>query len=167
MPDSIEGLEFRVHGWNDNNNIDRGVTVSLGRTIASSQVHSLDEVWFKGKTQQIAEFFHARQPWYGTIHPKLAGIFGGLQGSALSALFYFLWTRQFLFAAIAGVTLAILGKGFGAFLRGRLFPLMNLRLTSVTDRRIDMEIAMIIFTAIGSIATVAGVIVQFFQKSGS
>jgi hypothetical protein len=167
LPDSITGLKFKVQWWNDNNNIDCGATITLGRTYASSQVHSLDEVWFKGKIQQITEFFLLRQPWYGTVRSKLAGIFGGLQGLAIFALWYFLLTRQFLFVGIAGITLAILWKGFSAYLCGSLFPLTNIRLGGGKHRRIDMEIAMVVFTAIGAIGTVAGVIAQFIQKGGS
>jgi len=163
LPNSIDSLEFRVHGWNDDNNIDRGVAINLGRITASCQVHSLDEVWFKGKTQQLVEFFTTRRPWYGTIRPGFAGVLGAMQGMAFPACIYFLWNRQFLFAIASGFTVLILGKSLGAFIRGGLFPLTNIHLGG-TPERINKEIAMIIFTGIGAIGTVTGVIVQLFQK---
>lgn len=162
LPDSIDSLEFRVHGWNGDN-IDRGVTINLGRITAFCQVHSLDEVWFKGKTQQLVEFFTTRRPWYGTIRPSLVVVLGALQGMAIPVCIYFLWNRQFLFALASGFTVLILGKSLGAIIRGSLFPLTNIHLGG-TPGRINKEIAMVIFTAIGAIGTVVGVIVQLFQK---
>lgn len=163
LPNSVDRLDFRVHGWNDDRQIDRGVTINLGRITAICLVHSLDEVWFKGKTQQLLEFFNARRPWYGKIRPSLVSVLSVIQGMAIPAFFYFLWNRHFLFALASGFTVLVLGKGLGAFIRGDLFPLTSIRLGGV-PRRINSEVAMVIFTAIGAIATVAGVIVQLLQK---
>lgn len=163
LPDSVDRLDFRVHGWNDDSQIDRGVTISLGRITASCQVHSLDEVWFKGKTQQLLEFFSARRPWYGKIRPSLVGVLGAVQGMAIPAFFYFLWNHHFVFALASGLTVLILSKGLGAFIRGDLFPLTSIRLGEA-PQRINKEVVMVIFTAIGAIGTVAGVIVQLLQK---
>jgi hypothetical protein len=163
LPVSIDRLEFTVHGWNDDNGIDRSVTINLGRITASCSVRSLDETWYKGKTQQLLEFFTMRSPWYGTIRPYLPGILGGLQGILISASVYFFLAHQFLFVLVAGITFAILAKSVSGFLHGDLFPLTDIRLSPMPDR-IDKEAAMVIFTAVSAIGTVAGVIVQLFQK---
>jgi hypothetical protein len=112
LPSSIDDLSFSVHGWSDEYKIDRGITISLRRTIASCQIHALDEVWFKGKIQQIMEFFERRKPWYGNTRPSLAGIFGGFQMLSLYALLFLLWKKEFLFSLFAGFTFAAIIKGF-------------------------------------------------------
>jgi hypothetical protein len=166
LPSSIDDLSFSVHGWSDEYKIDRGITISLRRTIASCQIHALDEVWFKGKIQQIMEFFERRKPWYGNTRPSLAGIFGGFQMLSLYALLFLLWKKEFLFSLFAGFTFAAIIKGFNAFLKGRLFPLVDIQLTE-KPRQLDRETLMVIFTALGALATIAGVIIQVLQKSNS
>lgn len=164
LPSSIDDLSFAVHGWTDDDKIDRGVTINLRRTNASCHIHALDEVWFKGKIQQITEFFWRRSPWYGKFRPSLSGIFGGLQALSFFALLFFLWKSEFLFSLVAGLTLSALSKGFAAYLNGRLFPLIDIQLTERT-RLLDREKLMVIFTAVGAFATIAGVIVQVLQKA--
>ena len=163
LPSSIDDLSFRVHGWTDDNIIDRSIFIDLHRTIASCRIYSLDEVWLKGKIQQITEFFRERRPWYGEIRKSLPGLFGAMQAIFFIALFFFFWKHQFFFLVVAGLTLAALSKGFGAFLKGKLFPLIDIQLVD-KPRRLDRETWMLIFTAIGTLATVAGVIIQTMQK---
>lgn len=164
LPQSIDGVSFRAHGWTDDNNIDRGVVLHLSRTIAYCQIHSYDEVWFKGKIQQLTEFFTRRGPWYCKIRDSLAGLFGGFEALSFCALLFLLLTGRFLFALVAGLTLAVLTKGFSAYQKGRLFPLVDIQLSD-KPRRLGRESLMVIFAAIGALATVVGVIVQIMQMA--
>lgn len=164
LPQSIDSLSFRVHGWTDDNRIDRGVSLNLTRTTASCQIHSYDEVWFKGKIQQIMEFFTRRGTWYSKIRGMVPFLFGFFVGAPFVALLFFLSARQFLFALVSGITLAALVKIISAHVNGRLFPLIDIQL-SEKPRRLDRETFMVVIAAIGALATVAGVIVQLMQKA--
>lgn len=95
LPSSIDRLSFNVHGWTDDNKIDCGVTIDLHRTFASCQIYALDEVWFKGKIQQIVEFFAQRSPWYGRYRSILPGLFGALQALSSCALLFLTMEKRF------------------------------------------------------------------------
>ena len=164
LPSSVDDLSFSVHGWTDDEKIDRSITIRLGRTIASCQIHALDEVWFKGKIQQIGEFFGQRKPWYGKFRTSLPGLFGGFQSLSFGAFLFLLWKSEFLFSLIAGLTIVALFRGFTAYSNGRLFPLIYIQLVE-KRRQLNRETLMVIFTALGALATAAGVIIQILQKS--
>jgi len=98
LPSRVDDLSFDVQGWTNDGKIDKGVSLYAGRIRAACQIHSIDEVWFKGKTLQIEQFFAQRSPWYGKIRSFLPAFFGVIGCIAIGAMGLFLHSRQFYFA---------------------------------------------------------------------
>lgn len=161
IPATADSLSFTIRGWNDVNNIDRGITLSLRKTIGDYQIHSLDEVWFKGKIQQLNDFFNSKRPWYSVFRKYLPGIIGFSQGIVFLAIIFFMFSSSFILAATAGITLYLLSWGFRKYLSGDLFPKTKIMLHS-RQKNDYTNVLMLIFTAIGALSTLTGVIVQIY-----
>jgi hypothetical protein len=161
LPDQIDSFTVNVRGWTEDNNIDRGISLNLRRTLGDYQIHSLDEVWFRGKIQQLNEFFKARRPWYASMRTFFPGLSGALYVSLFFALVFLLATKAMLLAGISLLALGLSVWSFRSYLRGKMLPHTRIL---VKDRHsnVDKEFLMLIFTILGALATLAGVIFTVF-----
>lgn len=163
LPGNADQLELRVTGWTDDNSIDRGVSISLHAKFASCQIHSIDEIWYRGKLSQIQEFFRARRPWYGGALPQIPLVSGALQTALLLAAVY-LWLKgNHVLSAFATLTLVALVMATISFIKGKLLPHTRVVLVQ-RPSWLTKDLAMVIFTALGATATLVGVIIQLWPK---
>jgi hypothetical protein len=167
LPGNADELVLRVYGWTDYNSIDssidRGVSIRLHATVPSCQIHSIDEIWYRGKLSQIHEFFRARRPWYGGARPYLHLVSGALQPALLFAATY-LWLKgNHALSAFATLTLVALVMANVSFLKGQLLPHTRIVLVQ-RPSWLTKDLAMVIFTALGATATLVGVIIQLWPK---
>ena len=159
---SIDTLDFRVHGWSDDDKkIVRSIAVRLSRSSSNCSVRSSDETWFKGMMQQLIDFFNARKTWYKNRR-VLITLLGGIQGLSFFAVFYALFKYQFLLAVLFVIIVVILNKFIDAIIFGKLFPHTDIRFSEV-PRLLSNEAWAILIAAIAAIGTVAGVIVSLFK----
>lgn len=159
LPEIIDSLSFCVWGRIDPE-ITQIVRVDVRRWGASCQIHSSDEIWFKGKIQLIKEFFAKRRPWYGRIKHELIGsILVGL------ALFSIVWMVEFfkegwfLPATIAMSVVMALSVAIYAFFKDRLFPKANIQFCQ-KQSFLSPEVLTVIFTGVMAFASVATAIMQ-------
>jgi hypothetical protein len=163
-PSTLDRLSFSVNGWSENPEIRRGVSIDLSRYSGNYRIHALDEVWFRGKIQQIRIFFEAHRPWYRPSRVLPALLFGILGTLSLDALLYSIFLGGHVTLGIlSGITLFLLALAYREFLNGRLFPHAQLTLSD-TRRKLDRDTVLLFFTAFGAIGTVVGVIIQILGK---
>ncbi|MFQ5756515.1 MAG: hypothetical protein ACE5H7_10535 [Acidiferrobacterales bacterium] len=159
LPREVDDLTFQARGWTDDNAIDRGIVMNLRPTVADYQIHAVDEVWYKGKIQQIDEFLRARRPWYGFFREAFPRVVGALQGATLVATTLFLFLDSFAFAVVSGFMLAGLVWAFNAFLKGRIFPNTRIILEDV-PRKFSYEALTLLFAVLTFVVTAVGFVVQ-------
>ncbi len=165
LPDTVEEVDFRVTGWSDDRGIDRGVSVRLHSIVASCQIHSMDEVWYRGKIAQINRFFGSRAPWYAIFRPYMPVFSGMLQPILLLATGY-LWVKGNPAAAVvAGLTFVAFAIATVRFIRGKLLPMAKIILAD-DPSWLTKESAMLFFTALGAVGTLLGVILQVWPRQG-
>ena len=141
LPLSVDELTIDVRGWTDDHKIDRGISIRLSPTVSMCQIHALE---FKGKIQQLTEFFRRHGPWYSRIRNGLPGLTGALHAFSFTALLLFLCLGDWVFS-------------------GRLFPLVDIRLAK-EPRLVERETLVVIIAAIAALANVAGIVIQALQK---
>ncbi len=154
LPEQVTDLTYRVIGWTSDNTIDRGVSLNLHRTTSYCQVHSLDEVWFKGKISQVNDFFKKHTPWYAPLFANLAFLSGIVQAFSFVAAILFVLNGQFLFTGAAVVAYIATQVAFNQFLKGHLFPRSDIRHQSKSlglNRKIN------------HIAAIVGILVAIIQ----
>jgi hypothetical protein len=161
LPEQIDSLAVTVRGWTADNNIDRGISINFHRTYGDYQIHSLDEVWFKGKIQQLNEFLKARRPWYASILPYFPFLNGALQPLLLFASAFLFYKKSILLAGISLVALGLSFWSFRIYLQGKMLPHTRI-IISERHRAIDKESLILFFTILGALGTLAGVIVTVF-----
>ncbi|MCX7061381.1 MAG: hypothetical protein NTZ11_10875 [Gammaproteobacteria bacterium] len=166
LPVQVESLSISVRGWTDDNRIDRGIWLTLRPTGGEYQVHSSDEVWFRGKLQQLSQFMQAHTPWYRPMVPAFSGISGAGIAFLLIAATTAIKHGSFLSASLSIIALGALTSAFSAHLRGTFLPHCRLRL-SAPKRSVSNEVWMLIFTAISALAALAGVMVPLFSSKGT
>jgi hypothetical protein len=163
LPGNADELDLRVNGWTDDNSIDRGVSIRLHTRVSYCQIHSIDEIWYRGKLSQIHEFFKARRPWYGGALLYIPFVSGALQPVLLSSAVY-LWLKgNHVLSAFAALTLVALVMATNSFIEGKLLPRTRIVLVQRTSW-LTKDLAMVIFTALGATATLVGVIIQLWPK---
>jgi hypothetical protein len=163
LPGNADQFYLRVNGWTDDNSIDRGVSIMLQATVPSCEIHSIDEVWYRGKLSQIHEFFRARRPWYGGVLPYIPVVSGALQTALLLAAVY-LWLKgNHVLSAFATLTLVALVMATYSFIKGQLLPRTRIVLVQRTSW-LTKDMAMVIFTALSATATLVGAIIQLWPK---
>lgn len=159
LPKMIDGVSFRVFSWRDPE-ITQSVSVDVRRWGAYCQIHSSEEIWFKGKIEQIKEFFARRRPWYGKIKHELIGsILGALAVISIVLMINFFKERLFLPAAIAMIVAIIMFVRLYAFLNDRLFPKANIQICRKSNL-LSPELLTVIFTGVMAFASVATAIMQ-------
>ncbi len=158
LPADVDELELRVRGWAEDNAIDRGFSIRLHAIVSSCQIHSADEIWYRGKLAQINEFFSVRRPWYGSVRPYLAALSGISQPALLMAATNFGMKGKYALSAVSEITLSALVIATNSFIKGRILPQSRIELVQRSSW-LTKDGAMVIFTALGAIATLAGVIV--------
>ena len=95
LPTLIDSMSITVHGWTEDNRIDRGISLNLHRTLANCQIHAEDEVWFQGKMKQIETFFRERRRWYGIGDKFLPGLFGSMYPIAIFSGIFFIIMEKY------------------------------------------------------------------------
>ena len=163
LPGNADQLDLWVNGWTDDNSIKCGVSIRLHATVPSCQIHSIDEIWYRGKLSQIHEFFKARRPWYGGALPYIPFVSCALQPVLLLAAVY-LWQKgNHVLSAFATLTLVALVVATNSFIKGKLLARTRIVLVQRTSW-LTKDLAMVIFTALGATTTLVGVIIQLWPK---
>jgi hypothetical protein len=162
LPNAVDSITIRVLGWTDDNSIDRGVTMDLRPTVSDYQIHSLDEVWFKGKIQQIDEFFRARRAWYGWFREAVPFVTGLLEAGLIGAVAFFLIIRSYIFAAVPVVMLIVINRAFYAALKGKLFPKTRIILGDATQK-LNYEGLTLLFTVLSFLLGVIVFVLQLIK----
>jgi hypothetical protein len=158
LPGNADQLDFRVFGWTDDNSIDRGFLITPHAKVPRCQIHSIDEIWYRGKLSQIHQFFRARRPWYGGALPYIRSISDALQPALLFSAVY-LWLKgNHVLSVFATLTLVALVMATTSFITGQLLAHTRIVLVQRTSW-LTKDLAMVIFTALGATATLVGVII--------
>lgn len=163
LPGNADQLDLRVNGWTDDNSIDRGVSISLHATVPSCQLHSIDEIWYRGKLSQIHEFFRARRPWYAGALKYVPFMSGALQPTLVLSAVYLWLEGNHILSVFSTLTLVALIIAVNSFIKGQLLPRTRIVLVQ-RQSWLTKDLVMVFFTALGATATLVGVIIQFSAK---
>lgn len=165
FPNGVDKLSFSVEGWTDDGTIDREITISIyGHGGAYCQIHALNEVWFKGKIQQINEFFRKHRPWHGVFHKYIPFILGALGALLFSIPVFFLLQKNFLLFFYSA-TIFVMFIIFDVWIsKGKIFPKTDIRIDD-KPHGIDREIVAITIAAVAALANIVGVIVQLTEPA--
>jgi hypothetical protein len=88
LPATSDRLHIEAVGW-AGNTIDTAVRLTLYHNYIRCQLYSYDEIWFRGKLQQIRRFFSRHRPWYwwlNEVAPALSGFLITCSSFAVVAL---------------------------------------------------------------------------------
>ncbi|WP_018916674.1 hypothetical protein [Vreelandella zhanjiangensis] len=157
--DEIESVECTIRSWNDRDEIDKGIRMSLRGRISDYQIHSIDGIWFKGKSTQLNEFFKCRQPWYSKLSSGFPAIVGSFQGVLICLLALAAFRHQTYLVLICLIFLIMLGIAFKAYLKGKLFPHTSFEMRP--KKKLNIEVFTLFFTAIAALGTVIGICIDF------
>lgn len=163
LPTEIDEIDFQVLGWSEENKVNRGVSIRLNPLAAYCQIHSMDEFWFHGKIAQINKFFAGRRPWYAGLRANIASCASALLVVFLVATLYLVYGGSYSWAALAATTQVGLLVMMDRVMKGKLFPRSRITL-SESRRGLNKDVLMVLFTAIGALATLIGVVIQLWPK---
>jgi|GEM_PF-1778765 hypothetical protein len=166
LPLNIDSLNFKVICRTEDKVRIGGITVSLHRRFGNYEIHSINEVWFKGKAQQLKEFFDLRQPWYGRLEPQIPFMLGSFLSIGIIALLFFIYSKQLIGGLIALSIIGLIPKLYKMHMNGAIFPKTHIVLVDV-QKFWTKEIVTIVATVIGAVATVISLILSLLQDNAT
>ncbi len=157
IPLNIDSLNFEVICRTEDKVKIGGITLTLHRRFGNYKIHSQNEVWFKGKAQQLKEFFDLRQPWYGRLEPLIPFMLGSFLSIGTIALLFFIYSKQLIGASIALLIIGLIPKLYKMHINGAIFPKTHIVLVDV-QKFWTIEIVTVVATVIGATAGVVSLI---------
>tara|TARA_R100001039_G_C1794868_1_gene74608 strand:- start:30 stop:542 length:513 start_codon:yes stop_codon:yes gene_type:complete len=95
----VDSIDFKVMGWNENNEIENSLSVSMDSRVSQFQISSTDEIWFLGRVEQLNALFISQKPWYSFLSLKFPQIAGSVQGVSFVGALLLLGIQSWYFAA--------------------------------------------------------------------
>jgi hypothetical protein len=133
------------------------ISINLVWHLSTCYARSHDEVWVKGKTQQVKDFFKRRRRWYDRIRKTIvigAAVFAGMMMSSFTD---YVTDGEYFMAGVAGVAIAGCILLISPHPKGGLFPLVDVRI-SEKPHRIDRDLVLTIVAVMTLLATLASAI---------
>ncbi|MCX6052204.1 MAG: hypothetical protein NTZ60_06780 [Campylobacterales bacterium] len=161
LPNEIDGLTCTVRGWTEDNNIDKGISLSFRRTVSDYQIHAYDETWFLGKIGQINTFLKSKKPWYAFLSKNFASI-NGILVVVFPMIFIFLINKEkYVLALFPVIVTIILMISFKKYLSGELFPQTRIILKE-DNKQINYNFWLLLIGGLTLVATIVSTIKAFF-----
>ncbi len=162
LPASVDTFTIDRKGWikiNGQNEIDRGIHLSMAHNHISCQIYAYDEDWYRGKLERIRTFFKQRKPWYSLLN-KISPAFLGISIIPLLYSLYLLKSQNYFLSIAPSILFVFLLFAFILVYQQKIFPYVKIVLKEKTKLKIGFnEISTVIIT-IAAIFT----IIQFIYS---
>jgi len=111
----------------------------------------------------VNEFFQGRSVWYARLHPFLLPLFIIIAVLSLFGTVYLLSKKQYVLSGFAILTIVTLSIASARLVTGKLFPQSEIRLSDKASL-LNSQTLLVIFAAIGALATLVGVLLDWTRQ---
>jgi hypothetical protein len=157
LPDASDSMTVRALRWNDEREIDAGVSITFNHNNISWQPHALDEGVFLKIEKNVKEFLEARKPWHWRLNKSLPFIGGVIIGWAMLSSAAAVKENKTLMALVFGLLALVLIAVSGLSIQQKIFPYVRLNFKEKPARNY-LQIASLMVGA----ATLAVALVSLF-----
>jgi hypothetical protein len=165
LPRSTSQLYVHTLSWNQQNDIDAGVSVSLNRNCADYQLHAVNETLFLGKKAQLDGFFRRHRPWYAIITTLLPIVGPSLFLSALFSAALLAGQRSVAAAALSATLAIVTAIVIWLRVTERVFPYVRVRFVDRNTSRSGWELTTFCLEVALLIATIVSILLPLTRAT--
>lgn len=165
LPNRTANLSVDITSWNDRNEIDGGVRLTLYHNFVNYQIHAKSETLFLGKKTQLNEFLRAHQPWYTLVNRFLPMVGPPVSISALFSAALLARQGSVVSAILSGTLAVVSAAAVWLATMQKLFPYVRVQLSDSSIRRSAFEQITLLVQVLLLIATIISILFPLFVKS--
>lgn len=126
LPRETKNMRIESRSWNEKNEIDAGLYVSMRSGHIHCQIHALSEIKFLGKKEQIEQFFRLHRPWYAILTRSWTVIFTCIAWSSIFSTAIMFKLGRYLPAILSLILLITVSFAWMLAYNNRLFPYVRI-----------------------------------------
>ncbi|SHL15485.1 hypothetical protein [Halomonas caseinilytica] len=162
VPGRVESLIFYARWDSGGSHSQRRVIINLGMDLGFCSVSSDgDEVWFRGKCDQVDRYLKDKAPWYASISDAFPRLSGGIVALLVLSGVYFVYHGAYYLVSICLMAIFFVEYLFKLYRDGRVFPRVKVVFDS-GDREAWKAKAILVLTAMSVLGTYLGVGVNVY-----
>jgi hypothetical protein len=159
LPESSNEVSIKIIGWNSEREIENGISMTLYHNYAEYQIHALNEVWFDGKRSQLNTFFRSRKPWYSWLNGSIPVLLPLLSWAALAiAIWGYRYDLIWVLVIATLLFISVIVVGW-LYFKQQLFPYVKVFFTDKPNRKLAIEVIMLVLELTILIATLLSIII--------